>query len=121
MRVPSWSFKAGRISAQRDAATTTCTPKERPCAASAMTDASRFANSCRNVDHPVDDQERVAVRILRRRHRPPSLRGGHFYRAGGTVVLRSAAVVTTVVLDAFLENRSNQGMCYLRGTATPST
>ena len=51
----------------------------------------------------------------------PGDTSGHFYRAGGTVVLRSAAVVTTVVLDAFLENRSNQGTCYLRGTATPST
>jgi hypothetical protein len=45
---------------------------------------------------------------------------GHFYRGGGTVVVRAGGAVTTVVFDAFVENRNNEGTCYFRGTATPS-
>jgi collagen triple helix repeat protein len=51
----------------------------------------------------------------------PGSTTGHYYRAGGTFVLRSGGAVTTVVFDAFLENRNDEGTCYFRGTATPST
>ncbi|SHX87288.1 Uncharacterised protein [Mycobacteroides abscessus subsp. abscessus] len=43
--MPIWSFSAGRISAQRDAVTTVCTPKPSPCAANAVTCGSRASNS----------------------------------------------------------------------------
>ena len=39
---------------------------------------------------------------------------------GGTLVLHNGLTVTTVVLDMFLENRSNQGTCLFRGTAVQS-
>jgi hypothetical protein len=50
----------------------------------------------------------------------PNSTSGHFYRMGGTLVLHSAAGVTTITYDMALENRSNQGTCFFRGTALPT-
>ena len=49
---PIWSFSAGRISAHRDAVTTTWTPYESPWAARAVIDASSASNSWRSVAQP---------------------------------------------------------------------
>jgi hypothetical protein len=50
----------------------------------------------------------------------PNNTSGLYYRMGGTMVLHNGLGVTTIVFDMFLENRSNQGTCLFRGTATPS-
>ena len=51
----------------------------------------------------------------------PANTSGFFYRGNGSMVLHDATHVTTVAFDMFLENRSNQGTCLMRGTATPAT
>ena len=43
-----------------------------------------------------------------------------FYRLGGTMVLHDGLGVATVTYDMFLENRSDEGTCLFRGTATSS-
>jgi hypothetical protein len=45
---------------------------------------------------------------------------GHFYRAGGTLVLHDGLGAVTVAFDMFLENRGDAGTCHLRGTAVQS-
>jgi len=47
----------------------------------------------------------------------PNNTSGFYYRANGSFVLHDGLGATTVVYDMFLENRSNQGTCALRGTA----
>jgi hypothetical protein len=47
----------------------------------------------------------------------------HFYRANGSIVLRTPTTVTTVAFDLLVDDRNfdDPGVCRMLGTATPSS
>ena len=45
---------------------------------------------------------------------------GHFYRANGSIVLRSPTTVTTVAFDLLVDDRNGTAACRMVGTATPA-